>query len=57
MSELGLEQLGVELQAVQRQGEELNVDTGTCLHAGDAVLVSGPLSAVEACEARLLAGR
>ncbi|KJK19336.1 monovalent cation:proton antiporter family protein [Pseudomonas sp. 2(2015)] len=57
LSELGLEQLGVELQAVQRQGEELNVDTGTCLHAGDAVLVSGPLSAVEACEARLLAGR
>ncbi|UVL27974.1 monovalent cation:proton antiporter family protein [Pseudomonas donghuensis] len=57
LSELGLEQLGVELQAVQRQGEELQVDTGTCLHAGDAVLVSGPLSAVEACQARLLAGR
>ncbi|QBF27689.1 sodium:proton antiporter [Pseudomonas tructae] len=57
LKELGLEQLGVELQAVQRQGTELTLDAGTCLHAGDAVLVSGPLSALQDCEARLLAGR
>jgi CPA2 family monovalent cation:H+ antiporter-2 len=57
LTELDLEQLGVEVQAVQRNGEELAVDADTCLHAGDAVLLSGPLPALTACEARLVAGR
>ncbi|MCY1410844.1 Glutathione-regulated potassium-efflux system protein KefC [compost metagenome] len=57
LQELALEQMGVQLQAVQRQGEELATDSGTCLHAGDAVLLSGPMAAIEACEARLLGGR
>ncbi|MDD0976856.1 monovalent cation:proton antiporter family protein [Pseudomonas fontis] len=57
LQELALEQMGVELQAVQRNGSELALDNQTCLHAGDAVLLSGPSSALEACEARLLAGR
>ena len=57
LDELTLEELGVELQAVQRNGTELALNTGTCLHAGDSVLVCGPLSAIKASEARLLAGR
>ena len=57
LADLTLEQLGVELQAVQRNGTELALNTGTCLHAGDSVLVCGPLSAIKASEARLLAGR
>ncbi|WP_166359361.1 monovalent cation:proton antiporter family protein [Pseudomonas akapageensis] len=56
LEELALEQMGVQLQAVQRQGEELVTDASTRLHAGDAVLLSGPMAAIEACEARLLAG-
>ncbi len=57
LSELGLEGLGVELQSVQRQGNDLKLDASTCLHAGDAVVLSGPLEAIEACESRLLGGR
>ena len=57
LEELALEQMGVQLQAVQRQGEELATDASICLHAGDAVLLSGPMAAIEACEARLLGGR
>lgn len=57
LDDLGLEQLGVELRAVQRKGAELAVDATTCLHAGDAVLLCGPLAAIEASEARLLSGR
>lgn len=57
LSGLDLEQLGVEIQAVQRNGEELAVDADTCLHAGDAVLLSGPVAALAACESRLVAGR
>lgn len=57
LADLDLEELGVELQSVQRNGAELDVSADTCLHAGDAVLLSGPLSALHACEARLVAGR
>jgi CPA2 family monovalent cation:H+ antiporter-2 len=56
LSELALDQLGVDVQAVQRDGNELTVNGATHLHAGDKVLMSGTLSAVEACEARLLGG-
>jgi CPA2 family monovalent cation:H+ antiporter-2 len=56
LNELALEQLGVDVQAVQRDGNELTVDGATHLHAGDKVLMSGTLSAVEACEARLPGG-
>jgi len=47
----------VEVQAVQRDGEEVALATDTCLHAGDAVLLSGPSNAIDACQARLLTGR
>lgn len=57
LSELGLDLLGVEVQAVQRDGEEVALATDTCLHAGDAVLLSGPSNAIDACQARLLTGR
>jgi CPA2 family monovalent cation:H+ antiporter-2 len=57
LDELALERMGVQLQSVQRQGKELPTDASTCLHAGDAVLLSGPMAAIEACEARLLGGR
>ncbi|NVZ26613.1 cation:proton antiporter [Pseudomonas gingeri] len=53
---LELEQLGVEVQGLQRAGKELEVDGDTALHAGDTVLMSGTLAAIEACEARLLGG-
>uniref|UniRef100_A0A1I8A9X9 RCK C-terminal domain-containing protein n=2 Tax=cellular organisms TaxID=131567 RepID=A0A1I8A9X9_9BILA len=45
LTELGLDLLGVEVQAVQRDGEEVALATDTCLHAGDAVLLSGPSNA------------
>ena len=57
LNDLGLDLLGVEVQAVQRGGEELQLATDTCLHAGDAVLLSGPSTAIEACQSRLLTGR
>jgi len=56
LNTLALEQLGVEIQGLQRDGRELEVDADTTLHAGDTVRVSGPLAAIEACEARLLGG-
>lgn len=56
LNELDLEPLGVDVQAVQRNGNELTVDGATHLQAGDKVLMSGTLSAIEACEARLLGG-
>lgn len=57
LSELALDQLGVDVQAVQRDGNELTMDATTHLQPGDKVLMSGTLSAVEACEARLLGGQ
>ncbi|WP_095107519.1 monovalent cation:proton antiporter family protein [Pseudomonas sp. Irchel 3E20] len=56
LSDLALELLGVDIQAVQREGAELAVEGTTALRAGDKVLMSGPLAAIEACEARLLGG-
>lgn len=56
LGELALDQLGVDVQAVQRDGNELTMDGTTHLQSGDKVLISGTLSAVEACEARLLGG-
>ena len=56
LSELALDQLGVDVQAVQRDGNELAMDDVTHLQSGDKILMSGTLSAVEACEARLLGG-
>ncbi len=56
VNDLALEQLGVEIQGLQRGGSELAVDADTTLQAGDTVRVSGPLAAIEACEARLLGG-
>nr|WP_239482111.1 monovalent cation:proton antiporter family protein [Pseudomonas insulae] len=56
LDELQLEELGVEVQAVRRDGEEMVVSGAAQLHHGDAVILSGPLDAIESCEARLLAG-
>ena len=53
---LALEQLGLEVQGVRRDGIELALDASTYLCAGDAVLLAGPLEAIEAGEARLLGG-
>lgn len=57
LPDLELEKLGVEIQAVRRDGHDMPLDGQDCLNEGDAVLLSGPLEAIEACEARLLAGR
>lgn len=56
LDELQLESMGVEVQVLRRDGEELAMDAATCLHEGDAVVISGPLQAIEACESRLLGG-
>lgn len=56
VSELGLEGLGLEIQAVRRDGIDLPLDGRPSLHPGDTVLLSGPLQAIEAGEARLLSG-
>lgn len=57
LGELALEQLGVDVQGVQRDGRDLELAAGTLLRAGDTVLMSGPLAAIEASEARLLGGQ
>lgn len=57
LSELGLEQLGGDVQSIQRNGTDLPMDKPGLLQVGDKVLMSGTLSAIEACEARLLAGQ
>ncbi|MBB2495856.1 monovalent cation:proton antiporter-2 (CPA2) family protein [Aquipseudomonas ullengensis] len=56
LGDLQLESLGVEVQALRRDGEELGLGASAQLQEGDAVLISGPLQAVEACESRLLGG-
>lgn len=56
LQSLALEQLGVDIRAVQRHGHDLPLSPGLQLQAGDRILVSGPQSAIEACEARLLGG-
>ncbi|MFG0380560.1 cation:proton antiporter [Pseudomonas sp. zbq_18] len=55
-NELGLEELGLEIQAVRRDGIDLPLEGRPALHPGDTVLLSGPLQAIEAGEARLLSG-
>lgn len=57
LGELALEQLGVDVQGVQRDGHDLELAASTLLQAGDTVLMSGPLAAIEASEARLLGGQ
>ena len=55
-TELHLEELGLEIQAIRRDGIDLTQDQDTTLYPGDTVLLSGPLQAIEAGEARLLSG-
>lgn len=55
-NDLHLEELGLEVQAVRREGVDLPMEALAQLHAGDTVLLSGPLQAIEAGEARLLSG-
>lgn len=57
LGELALEQLGVDVQGVQRAGQDLEPTASTRLQSGDTVLMSGPLAAIEASEARLLGGQ
>ncbi|BAQ75999.1 CPA2 family transporter [Pseudomonas sp. Os17] len=56
LQELGLEALGVDVQGVQRNGNDLPLNPAPRLQAGDRVLVSGSQAAIEACEARLQGG-
>lgn len=56
LQSLDLEQLGLEVQSIRRNGVALPLSAKTCLSAGDIVLFSGLLEAVEAGEARLLGG-
>ncbi|EPL04319.1 monovalent cation:proton antiporter family protein [Pseudomonas sp. CF161] len=56
LSALGLEQLGAQVQSIQRDSKELSADTATRLQPGDTLVLCGPLGAIEACEARLLSG-
>ncbi|MBP8185057.1 MAG: cation:proton antiporter [Pseudomonas sp.] len=53
---LALEQLGLEVQGVRRAGERLGLTRELTLCAGDTLLLSGPLAAIEAGEAWLLGG-
>jgi len=53
---LALETLGVEVHGVKLKGTERVEGGQTRLGAGDTILMSGPLAAIEACEARLLGG-
>lgn len=55
-ADLHLEELGLEVQAVRRDGIDLPLEQRPQLREGDAVLLSGPLQAIEAGEARLLGG-
>lgn len=56
LAQLDLPALGVELQALRRDGDELPRDGDCTLHEGDALLLTGPLDAIESAEAWLLAG-
>lgn len=53
---LGLEQLGLEVHSVRRSGEDLPASAQLLLCADDALLLSGPVRAIEAGEAWLLGG-
>lgn len=53
---LGLEQLGLEVHSVRRAGEDLASSAQLLLCAGDALLLSGKVTAIEAGEALLLGG-
>ena len=53
---LGLEQLGLEVHSVRRAGEDLPSSAQLLLCAGDALLLSGKVTAIEAGEALLLGG-
>jgi CPA2 family monovalent cation:H+ antiporter-2 len=57
LKDLGLEPLGVDVQGLQREGQEQALDTNPLLQPGDTVLMSGPLAAIEAAEARLQGGQ
>lgn len=52
---LNLAELGLEIQGLRRAGEDLEPQQ-SILQEGDAVLICGPADAIEAGEARLLAG-
>ncbi|MET1081036.1 MAG: monovalent cation:proton antiporter-2 (CPA2) family protein [Pseudomonas sp.] len=54
LAELGLDDLGVEIQGLRHDDQE-QPRTGA-LQSGDTVLLSGPLEAIERGEARLLGG-
>ncbi|HSC82370.1 MAG TPA: NAD-binding protein, partial [Pseudomonas sp.] len=56
LDELQLEAMGVEVQTLRRDGEELKLDVTTRLQEGDALVISGQLQDIEACEAHLLGG-
>lgn len=56
LAELELANLGVEVQAIRRDGEELRTSENPVLREGDALLLAGPLDAIERAEAKLLAG-
>ncbi len=56
LAELELSGLGVELQGVRREGDELELSGNLPLREGDALLLAGPLECIERAEARLLAG-
>jgi CPA2 family monovalent cation:H+ antiporter-2 len=56
VAELDIAGLNVEVREVRRNDQELPL-TESILQAGDTLLLCGPLDAVEAAEARLLARR
>ena len=56
LAELDLPAMGVELQAIRRDGYELPQGGHHSLQEGDALLLAGPLDAIESAEAWLLAG-
>lgn len=57
LAELALATLGVEVQTVRRNDEELFLGSDSPLQAGDAIVLCGQLEAIESGEARLLGGK
>jgi len=56
LHDLDLSAFNVELQAIRREGDELQLTANPVLQEGDALLLAGPLEAIESCESWLLAG-
>lgn len=56
LGDMDLGAFNIELQAIRRDGHELNLASNPVLEEGDALLLAGSLEAIESCESWLLSG-